>query len=69
MKRIIDNDNLARLIEETLTDGSRVYNVEVMADNDNEMFASVEISCTDKPKAVFLCQWLRDVGNVVGITG
>lgn len=65
MKRIIDDDNRARLVEETLTDGSKVYNVEVLADHGDEM---ADISCTDKSKAVFLTQWLRDVDNVVGVS-
>ena len=61
MKTILetDRDDNVRLVEETLTDNSKVYSVEVGSDS-----YYVSIDCVDKAKAVFLYVWLSDVSNV-----
>lgn len=64
MKRILDEQKRVRLIEETLTDGSKVYNVELMADYGDEM---IEVCCTSKEGAEFLYKWLSDGENVSGV--
>lgn len=64
MKIILEEANRVRLTEETLTDGSKVYNVELLADYGDEM---IEVNCTTHEKATFLFQWLSDHNNVTGI--
>ena len=64
MKRILEEEANGRLIEEILTDGSTVYNVELLATHADD---TIIIYCTTREKAEFLFQWINDPGNVTGI--